>query len=251
MDGPLQSQSALIVIGEGNSRAAAAPEAEICSCCLQVFCSRRSIKFPTKQLGSFRVVWSDLCAASIVQCIWMRRIEARGLWIVYNVSSRMCSQSAGAPKHHNICSSPQSNRFSSESRSTSDKLRNCTVQSSALRLLGRAIISTLASLVTDQPQLLYLPEVTRFCFFLYSCFFLSKRDISKTQERHYILSHTKKTNLECSFNARLRCAVQAWTLSLWLWHSWLVSCTLTCCHDKPFLLLSVDVLCAIMPSITY
>lgn len=45
------------------------------------------------------------------------------------------------------------------------------VQSGALRLLGRAIISTLAHLVANQPQLLYLPEVTRFCFFLYYCFF--------------------------------------------------------------------------------
>lgn len=75
MNGPLQRQSALIVIGEGSSRAAAAAEARISSCCcLQVFCSSRSIKFPTKQLVSFRVVRRDLCAAFIVT-------EARGLTV--------------------------------------------------------------------------------------------------------------------------------------------------------------------------
>lgn len=81
----------------------------------------------------------------------------------------MCSQSACAPMHHSRCSSPQCSRLSLESRAVSDC--NCTVQSGALRLLGRAIISTLAHLVANQPQLLYLPGVTRFCFFLYYCFF--------------------------------------------------------------------------------
>lgn len=61
--GPLKIQSALIVMGEGKRCAAAAAEAKICSCCLQVFSSNGSIKSPTKQLVSFRVVRRDLCAA--------------------------------------------------------------------------------------------------------------------------------------------------------------------------------------------
>lgn len=103
----------------------------------------------------------------------MRPIQAHGLWLLYNVSSRVCSPSACAQTHHNICSSPESSQYSLESRAVSDKLHNWAVQSSAVRLLGRAVISTLASLVTSQARLLYLPEVTRFCFFLYYCFFFN------------------------------------------------------------------------------
>lgn len=87
-----------------------------------VICRCFVVAGQVNSLQSSRFVPHDSCGAVIVPCISNRCTEAHGLWILCDVNSRMCSRSACAQMHHNICSSPRSSRWLSlESRAVSDE----------------------------------------------------------------------------------------------------------------------------------